>query len=72
VIEAIKRALDEAGIDMPFETIVQLVHDQTEETDGRRGEQREGWPRGGRARPRSRLDIELQRRSRDMERSDAG
>jgi small-conductance mechanosensitive channel len=42
---AIKRALDEAGIDMPFETQVQLFHDQTEALDGYRGRQREGWPR---------------------------
>ena len=45
IIAAIKRALDAAGIDMPFETVVQLWHDQTEETDGVRGRQREGWPR---------------------------
>jgi hypothetical protein len=45
VLEAIKVALDEAGIDMPFETQVMLVHDQTEEIDGSRGKQREGWPK---------------------------
>ena len=45
VIEAIKTACDENGIDLPFETVVQLWHDQTEETDGIRGRQREGWPR---------------------------
>ena len=44
VIAAIKLALDAAGIDMPFETVVQLWHDQTEESDGKRGRQREGWP----------------------------
>jgi small conductance mechanosensitive channel len=44
VIRSIKEALDEAGIDMPFETVVQLWHDQTEEWDGVRGRQREGWP----------------------------
>lgn len=45
VLEAIKRALDGLGIDMPFPTQVVLFHDQTEETDGVRGTQREGWPR---------------------------
>lgn len=45
VIEAVKYALDEAGIDIPFQTTVQLWHDQTEEVDGVRGRQREGWPR---------------------------
>ena len=46
VIRAIKRALDDAGIDMPFETQVHLIHDQTEATDGDRTRQREGWPAG--------------------------
>ncbi|TLM77830.1 mechanosensitive ion channel family protein [Microbulbifer harenosus] len=44
VIQAVKEALDEAGIDMPFETQVHLFHDQTDESDGERGVQREGWP----------------------------
>lgn len=44
VIPAIKAALDEARIDMPYETVVQLWHDQTEATDGDRSKQREGWP----------------------------
>ena len=59
VVRAIKIALDEAGIDMPYETQVHLIHDQTEATDGRRGEQREGWPaRNGEDRPPSRFDME--------------
>jgi small-conductance mechanosensitive channel len=44
VLEAIKHALDEAGIDMPFHTQVTLFHDQTDVQDGIRGRQREGWP----------------------------
>lgn len=44
VIEAIKQALDEAQIDMPYNTEVHLFHDQTESTDGDRSLQREGWP----------------------------
>lgn len=47
VIMAIKKALDEAEIDMPFETQVHLFHDQTESDDGVRGNQREGWPTSG-------------------------
>ena len=44
IIRAVKYALDEAGIDMPYNTNVHLLHDQTEETDGDRDAQREGWP----------------------------
>ena len=33
-----------AGIDLPFPTQQILFHDQTEETDGDRARQREGWP----------------------------
>lgn len=44
VIQKVKEALDEAKIDMPYDTKVQLIHDQTEATDGDRTAQREGWP----------------------------
>ena len=44
VIEGIKKTLDDAGIDMPFDTVVNLFHDQTDEFDGMRDKQREGWP----------------------------
>ena len=47
VIMAVKKALDEAEIDMPFETQIHLFHDQTEAEDGVRGAQREGWPTSG-------------------------
>ena len=46
VILAVKKALDEAAIDMPYPTQVLLFHNQTEETDGDRTRQREGWPAG--------------------------
>ena len=46
VIHAVKEACDEASIDMPFDTYIQLLHDQTESTDGDRSQQREGWPLG--------------------------
>jgi small-conductance mechanosensitive channel len=46
VITAIKRALAENGIDIPFPTQQVLFHDQTEEFDGDRARQREGWPAG--------------------------
>jgi len=44
VVRAVKYALDKAAIDMPYDTVVKLHHDQTEETDGDRSRQREGWP----------------------------
>ncbi|WP_343347868.1 mechanosensitive ion channel family protein [Sphingomicrobium sp. XHP0239] len=57
VLENVAYALTEAGIDMPFETNVMLFHDQTEETDGDRARQREGWPStNDNPRPRYRLD----------------
>ena len=37
VIQAVKEALDDAGIDMPFETQVHLFHDQTNPSDGKPG-----------------------------------
>ena len=46
VLAAIKRILLANGIDIPFPTQQILFHDQTEETDGDRRRQREGWPAG--------------------------
>lgn len=46
VVAAIKQALTRAGVDLPFPTRMVLLHDQTEETDGDRARQREGWPAG--------------------------
>ncbi len=46
VITAIKKKLVANGIDLPFPTQQILFHDQTEETDGNRSRQREGWPSG--------------------------
>jgi small conductance mechanosensitive channel len=46
VLTAIRNRLPEEGIDLPFPTSVVLFHDQTEETDGDRRRQREGWPAG--------------------------
>ena len=57
VLWAAKEALDANAIDMPYDTQVQLFHDQTEETDGDRRRQREGWPSGSKP-PRSRRDAD--------------
>lgn len=46
VLTAIKNKLVANGIDLPFPTRQILFHDQTEETDGDRARQREGWPAG--------------------------
>lgn len=53
VLEAIKKALTAEGIDLPYPTRQILFHDQTEETDGDRSRQREGWPAGRKAPPSS-------------------
>jgi len=54
VLEAIKNKLLTSGIDLPFPTQHVLFHDQTEETDGDRARQREGWPAGKGEVPKSR------------------
>lgn len=46
VLSEIKQTLLAHGIDLPFPTQQILFHDQTEETDGDRTRQREGWPAG--------------------------
>lgn len=59
VIVAVYQVAKTHGIDLPYPTQVMLFHDQTEETDGDRKAQREGWPatddapRPRRARPSS-------------------
>jgi small-conductance mechanosensitive channel len=57
VLTALKLALDEAGVDMPYPTQVTLWHDQTEATDGDRTQQREGWPVGDNP-PQARWKVE--------------
>lgn len=46
VILSIFQKAKEMGVDLPFPTQVVLFHDQTEERDGDRSRQREGWPAG--------------------------
>ena len=59
VIAAVRDALTKAQIDMPYPTQVMLFHDQTEECDGDRRRQREGWPAGeSPPRPRAAVDNE--------------
>ena len=56
VILAIWQAAVENGIDLPFPTQQILFHDQTEESDGDRTRQREGWPAGA-SPPRPRRSV---------------
>jgi small-conductance mechanosensitive channel len=44
ILTAIKDKLLINGVDLPFPTQHVLFHDQTEESDGDRSRQREGWP----------------------------
>ncbi|MBC7750885.1 MAG: mechanosensitive ion channel family protein [Candidatus Saccharibacteria bacterium] len=54
VLIGVKYALTDAGIDLPYPTSQVLWHDQTEEIDGDRHRQREGWPsRADQKNPRS-------------------
>jgi len=54
VLTAIKNKLVANGIDLPYPTQQLLLHDQTEETDGDRLRQREGWPAGKNSVPQPR------------------
>ncbi|XZN93842.1 MAG: mechanosensitive ion channel family protein [Microcoleus sp.] len=54
VLTNIKNKLVANGIDLPFPTQQILFHDQTEDTDGDRTRQREGWPAGKAEVPKSR------------------
>ena len=54
VLTKIKNVLTQNGIDLPFPTQQILMHDQTDETDGDRKRQREGWPAGKGEVPRPR------------------
>ncbi|AFZ33899.1 MscS Mechanosensitive ion channel [Stanieria cyanosphaera PCC 7437] len=54
VLAAIKNKLTANGIDLPFPTQQILFHDQTEETDGDRSRQREGWPADNKGVPKPR------------------
>ena len=54
VLTAIKNKLTAHGVDLPYPTRQILFHDQTEETDGDRSRQREGWPAGKKQVPKPR------------------
>ncbi|HET7459022.1 MAG TPA: mechanosensitive ion channel family protein [Gemmatimonadaceae bacterium] len=58
VLGEVKTRLQAAGIDLPYPTRQILLHDQTEETDGDRRRQREGWPTGDAEVPRPRAAVE--------------
>ena len=62
VITTIKHKLLEHGIDLPFPTQQILFHDQTEETDGDRLHQREGWRAGTGPVPQPRSNVGLLRK----------
>ena len=69
VIAAVRDALVAAQIDMPYPTQVVLFHNQTDDTDGDRSRQREGWPAGDTP-PPSRAQV-IDRRRDSAVRSDA-
>lgn len=52
VLEKVTDALLSEGFDLPFPTQQILFHDQTEDSDGDRSRQREGWPKGKGESPR--------------------
>jgi small-conductance mechanosensitive channel len=71
VIAEIKNRLLENGVDLPFPTQQILFHDQTEETDGDRSRQREGWPAGKGSVPQPRpIAARLERPNRTLAQSE--
>ena len=65
MLQAVYKSLDQKGIDMPYPTQVHLFHDQTEETDGNRRAQREGWPAGEGDVPKSRAQKRDEQKPQD-------
>ncbi|QOY95065.1 mechanosensitive ion channel family protein [Massilia sp. UMI-21] len=60
VLVKVKATLTAHGIDLPYPTQQVLFHDQTEETDGDRRRQREGWPAGQGEAPRPARELDRQ------------
>ena len=71
VLEKVANALVSEGFDLPFPTQQILFHDQTEESDGDRSRQREGWPKGRGEAPRPARIVDALRELRASGRSDA-
>ena len=69
VLVTVSQALLSQGIDLPFPTQQILFHDQTEETDGDRTQQREGWPvpKDGQAPRPARISMAVRAAGSDLE-----
>ncbi|WP_019503471.1 mechanosensitive ion channel family protein [Pleurocapsa sp. PCC 7319] len=73
VLTQFNNRLVAAGIDLPFPTQQILFHDQTEETDGDRARQREGWPSVKGNNPKSKsIASSLRQLTRDSNRNNNG
>jgi small conductance mechanosensitive channel len=72
VLQRAAAALLAAGIDIPFPTQQILFHDQTEETDGDRSRQREGWPPGQGPVPKPARELQSERPTSKPEQARAG
>lgn len=72
VLREIRHALVAEGFDLPFPTQQILFHDQTEESDGDRARQREGWPRGTAEAPRPARIVDALRALRPRDGAAAG
>lgn len=70
VLTQLNNKLVAAGIDLPFPTQQILFHDQTEETDGDRTRQREGWPAAKENNPQARSIGSSLRQLAQAQRSD--
>lgn len=66
VLEKVAKVLRAEGFDLPFPTQQILFHDQTEDSDGDRSRQREGWPKGKNEAPRPARIVDALRELKDQ------
>lgn len=70
VLEKVAKALLSEGFDLPYPTRQILFHDQTEEYDGDRSRQREGWPPGNKEVPRTARIVDALRALKEADAND--
>lgn len=67
----LQSALDDKKIDMPYDTYQHLVHDRTENVDGDRNAQREGWTTDLDDNKEPKWKAQIKQNKQSVERNDA-